>query len=96
MIKHIVMWKMKEENRADNMRRMKKIIDELQFQIPEIKKIEAGINISGSPRAYDLVLYSEFDSEVDLENYRTHPDHKKAVNFINRVTLEAKAVDYTI
>ena len=96
MIKHIVMWKLAEENKKENMDKMKKVLEDLQEKIEEIVEIEAGIDINGSEAAYDIVLYSSFKSDEDLARYQKHPDHLKAADFIKQVTIDRAVVDYEI
>ena len=45
MIKHIVMWKFKE-NEEENMKKFLKGLNSLKEIIPEIKNMETGININ--------------------------------------------------
>jgi hypothetical protein len=42
------------------------------------------------------VLISEFKDMRDMESYRKHPEHVKAAEFIGKVQLERKVVDYTV
>ncbi len=101
MIKHIVMWKMKNydylpQKKHENMCIIKGSLESLKDMIPEIQKIEVGINKTDSDRAFDVVLYSEFNSMDDLNVYSTHTEHLKVVNFIKSVTTESKCVDYEL
>ena len=43
-----------------------------------------------------MVLISEFSDAKDLSNYQKHPEHVKAAEFINKVRLERKLVDYIV
>ena len=96
MIKHIVMWTVKEENRIENMQKMKRDLEALKLEIKEIVEIEVGIDINRSGAAYDLVLYSTFKSLEDLNAYQVHPKHqavaKNAKNFVTNRTV----VDYEV
>jgi hypothetical protein len=100
MIKHIVMWRLKEfangVNKEENAKKLKSHLESLKSKIKEIKHIEVGINIKSSDAASDVVLYSEFDSMDDLEAYQRHPEHMKVVDFVNEVRLERRVVDYKV
>lgn len=100
MIKHIVMFKMQENaegsSGTDNARKIKEILDKLPDQIPQIKLYEVGLNIAESPVAWDIVLDSGFDSISDLNEYRNHPAHQEALDFIKKVIDESSVVDYEI
>lgn len=99
MLKHIVMWKLKhdqEHDRAENALLAKTYLEDLAGKIKEIRKIEVGINVNESAGAYDLVLYSEFENEQDLEAYQNHPDHLKVGEFIGQIRESRVVVDYVI
>ena len=100
MIKHIVMWKLKDfaegRNKADNALRMKQALENLKLKVPEIVEIEAGIDFNKSEAAFDIVLYSSFKSQEDLLRYQKHPDHQLVADFINKIQVERAVVDYEI
>lgn len=100
MIKHIVMWKLKDFaeglNRYENARHIKKMLEELKSKIPEIRYIEVGVNINDSDTAYDAVLYSEFDDEHALETYQKHPEHVKISSYVRKVREDRVVVDYVV
>jgi len=94
MIKHIVMIKLKENDRAENAKKVKQELENLKGKIDEIKHYEVGLNISESPAAYDLVLVSEFLTLETLEIYRENPEHQKVLKFLRSVTESTAVVDY--
>lgn len=100
MIKHIVMWKLKDQangkTKLENAEIIKREIEALKDEIKEIVEIEVGINIVNDPQAYDLVLYSEFKSNDDLDIYQNHPSHVKVAGFIANVRESRVVVDYQI
>ena len=100
MIKHIVMWKLKDSARGNskdqNALELKSVLEDLKNKISVIKQIEVGINFNKSSAAYDVVLYSEFNSQQDLQAYQKHPDHVKVVDFVNEIRDDRAVVDYQI
>lgn len=96
MIVHIVMFKFSDENKSANLAEVTKRLNALVELISELKKMEVGVNFTLSPRAFDLSLYSTFDTKEDLEAYAIHPEHLKVVELIKSVTLESKVVDYIL
>jgi hypothetical protein len=97
MVKHIVMWKIKDGfNKDEIYEQIKEKVLSLKEFIPEIKHIEVGRNITASINAYDVVLYSEFDSKEDLDTYLVHPEHVKVADFIKTVISDRKVVDYIV
>ncbi|KGK87007.1 Dabb family protein [Clostridium sp. HMP27] len=100
MIKHIVMWKLKEfadgKKKQENAKIIKTDLENLQDKINEIKFIEVGINVNSSPQAYDIVLYSQFENMEDLNIYQNHSEHIRVGEFIKKVVNERVAVDYEV
>lgn len=96
MIVHIVMFKFKDENKMVNIEETKKRLESLVNLVPTLKFMEVGVNFTISERAFDLSLYSTFDTKEDLEAYAIHPEHLKVVDFIKSVTAESKVVDYIL
>jgi hypothetical protein len=100
MIKHIVMWKLKDfaegTSRAENARKIKADLERLKDKIKQVRFIEVGVNFNASADAYDVVLYSEFANREDLEAYQQHPEHLKAGGFIGKVRMDRKVIDYEV
>lgn len=96
MIVHIVMFKFKDENKASNIKLVKEKLNELVLKIDELQSIEVGVDFSQSERAFDLSLYSRFDSKEALNAYAIDKEHLKVVSLIKEVTSESKVVDYKI
>ncbi len=100
MIKHIVLWKLKDSaegaTREQNAAIMKRELTALKSTIPQIKKIEVGTHLFPSDAAYDIALYSEFANEQDLEAYQKHPAHVKIAEFVNKVRESRAVVDYKV
>jgi len=96
MIVHIVMFKFKDENKGANIEETKKRLNALVDLVPTLITMEVGINFTVADRAFDLSLYSTFDTKEDLDIYAVHPEHLKVVEFIKSVTAESKVVDYIL
>lgn len=101
MIRHIVMWKLKEKaagaTKEKNAEKLKLILEGLRTTISEIKSVEVGIQINDDEKdALDVVLICDFETELDFQMYTRNPNHKKAVNFINSVADKRYYVDYKV
>ena len=92
MIRHIVCWKLKDQNKKENVARMKKELESLVGRIEGLVSLEVGECFEGSP--WDAALDSTFESREALEFYRTHPEHVKVADFIHTIMLERTAADY--
>ena len=94
MIVHIVMFKFKDENKQANLVEVTSRLNSLVELIPTLKSMEVGVDFAQTDRAFDLSLYSTFDSKEALKEYAVHPEHLKVVELIKSVTIESKVVDY--
>jgi hypothetical protein len=101
MIRHIVMWKLKDEaagaSKEKNAEKLKLILEGLRTNIDEIKAVEVGIQINGEEKeALDVVLICDFETELDFKMYTRNPHHKKAIDFIEKVADKRFFVDYYV
>lgn len=98
MIKHIVMWKLKDtahgNTKEQNAELIKEKLEALNGRIEGMIRLEVGIDFSNTESSGDVVLYSEFRTEKDLENYQNHPEHKAVMPFIMEARAERRVVDY--
>ena len=98
MIKHIVLWKLKNfaegAGKPQNAEKMKKDLEALKNTISVIRRIEVGLNMMPSDAAYDIALYAEFANEKDLDAYQKHPEHLKIADFVGKVRESRVVVDY--
>jgi heme-degrading monooxygenase HmoA len=100
MIKHIVMWKLKEEaegaDRATNAREMKRRLDDCASIVPGIITFEVTLAQPDLEATYDIVLYSEFADRAALAAYIAHPVHQAVVPFIGAIREGRQCMDYEI
>jgi heme-degrading monooxygenase HmoA len=100
MIKHIVMWKLKDEaegaDRATNALEMKRRLDACADIVPGILTFEVTLAQPGLEATYDVVLYSEFENKAALEAYAVHPTHKALVPFIGAIREGRQCMDYEV
>ncbi len=76
--------------------RVRSELEGLKESIAEIKAMEVGENFNSLAAAFDVSLYSEFESEEDLKAYQKHSEHVKVAQFIRDVRTDAAVVDYEI
>ncbi len=100
MIKHIVMFKLKEEaegrDKAANTQMLKAMLEALPASIKEIRFFEVGVNFLQASIAYDLVLVSQFESLEALQSYQKHPEHLKVFDFVVKTCENRIVVDYSL
>lgn len=97
MVKHIVMWTLKEEIKKDEDR----IIADLQAKfksllgvVDGLTAIEVGKNYNGGK--FDVVLYSDFTSKETQDGYQTHPAHVAIKGIVHELVCGRECVDYEI
>jgi hypothetical protein len=97
MIKHIVLFKLKDEVPQDEKMRLatkfKEAIENLPAKIPYIRNIEVGFNINPGEN-WNIALYSEFDTLEDVKLYAIHPEHLAAGKIIAQIKENRACVDY--
>lgn len=78
MLSHIVLFKLKafgnEMEKKAKMNEIKTKLEALIHIIPELKKIEVGININPAEQ-WDIALITEVENSRDLDTYANHPEH---------------------
>lgn len=92
MLKHVVAWKINEENKEENLKKMKAMLESLVGKIDVIKSLQMGINENGGE--YDAVLICDFENSEALKIYDQHPEHMKVRKFIRSIAKDRMAVDY--
>lgn len=92
MIKHIVVWQIRENVSTEQKREMKRRLETLISRIPRVLKIEAGIDSDNET----MSLYSEFTSKEALEAYQEHPSHREVVAFVKPLVAARSVCDYTV
>lgn len=99
MVKHIVLFKLKDEAPAEAklaaMNAFKAAIEALPAKIPFIRSIEVGLNVNPA-ETWSIALYSEFDSLDDVRRYAVHPDHVAAGKLLAEVRESRACVDYEL
>ncbi|HVN48196.1 MAG TPA: Dabb family protein [Bacteroidota bacterium] len=100
MIKHIVVWKLKNfaegGSKQKNALKVKELLESMHGKIPGLHHIEVGINFTNEENAGDIVLYSELDSREALDAYQNHPAHVAVKDFIKNVRSERQVIDYEV
>ena len=97
MVKHIVMWRLREPaSKKEDAATIKALLEGLAGLIPGLLKIEVGVNFIEDANAADVVLYSEFTDRAALETYQAHPLHQAVVPRVKALAVERRSADYFI
>ena len=95
MIKHIVMFKLKEKS-PDNMKDLTSALNGMKDQIEALKFLEVGEDFKGSGRSFDLVLTTHFDNLRGLETYAGHKVHQPVIQLARSLCSQTVVVDYEL
>ncbi len=97
MVKHIVMWNLKEElseeEKVLGAKRFKKDVEALKDIVSGAIEIKVTIDGIKSSTA-DLLLESSFESVEALKAYEVHPEHLKIVAFAKTILCNRLCMDY--
>ena len=100
MVKHVILWTLKEEFSEEEKETIKAGIKEglegLKGQIPGLLDIQVNTNGLASSNA-DLMLDSTFESEEALKGYAVHPAHVAVADGkVRPYTASRVCLDYEI
>ncbi len=97
MVKHIILWKLKNEHNTEAVKSgIKNELETLIGKIPGLLEISVQCESLPSSNA-DVMLYSVFESEAALKNYATHPAHVYVADtFVRPFTETRLCLDFEI
>ena len=100
MIKHIVLWTLKnrenERNREETAAAIKGKIEDMRGRIPGLLHIEGGIDFTKSADSWDVALYAELESREALAGYQVHPAHEEFKAVIGPHREQRSLIDYEV
>ena len=95
MIRHIVLFKIKEEFKAEIPDMVERFYA-MKGKIEGMVSLEAGADFLHSERSYDLALITEFETREAFDAYQTHPVHMPVKKRMHEVRSASVACDYEI
>jgi len=99
MIRHVVMWKVKESegfSARQNAERLRDALLALDGVVPGLLAIEAGVNEQEGTDAMDVVLITSFADYAALDRYQRHPAHLQVAELVKSIRSERRAVDFSV
>lgn len=91
MVKHIVMWKLRERTDAIP---IKASLEALVGRVPGLLNIEVGIDFLHSEQSADLVLVAELADRAALDTYQQHPEHQAVAPLLKAAAIARMVADY--
>lgn len=100
MIKHIVMWQLKDyaegSDKATNAMKMITLLDSCRDLVPGFLHLEISVAQPDMESTYDIVLYAEFSDKVALNAYLHHPQHKAIKAVVMAISSARQCMDYAV
>ncbi len=95
MVKHIILWTLKEEFNNDEVKKgIKEGLEGLKGVIPGLAEIKVQTEKLPSSTA-DVMLYSAFESAEALKNYASHPAHVEVADTkVRPFTATRSCIDF--
>jgi hypothetical protein len=96
MLRHVVMFKFKDNTKAEDVKKVEDAFRKLPSQIQEIKGFEWGTNNSpeGLAQGFTHCFFLTFDSEAGRAAYLPHPAHKAFGSVLGPHLDKVLVVDY--
>ncbi len=100
MVKHVILWTLKDEYSADEKAQIKQGIKEglegLLGKVPGLKEIKVNISPLESSNC-DLMLDSTLEDEAALKGYAVHPAHVEVADTkVRPFTASRVCMDYEV
>lgn len=95
MVKHIILWKLKDEFNTDEIKLgIKKNIEGLLGVVPGLVDIKVQIEKLESSNV-DVMLWSVLESPEALKGYAVHPEHVKVADtYVRPYTASRACIDF--
>ncbi len=96
VLRHVVMFKFKEDTSKDDIRKVQDAFSALPSKIPQIASYEWGTNNSpeGLDKGFTHIFFLTFKSEEDRAVYLPHPDHKAFGDVLGPHLDDVLVLDY--
>lgn len=100
MLRHIVMWTLKDHaegaDRATNVQRARERLEACAALTPGILHFQVATAAPGLDCTNDLVLDSTFTDRAALAAYQNHPQHLALKPFMKAVVAERRCMDFEV
>ena len=95
MIRHIVLFKIKPEFKEEIPQQVKNFYG-MKGKVEGLLDLEAGADVLGSERSYDLALICTFADRAAFDAYQTHPAHLPVKKRMHEVREGSVACDFIV
>jgi Stress responsive A/B Barrel Domain len=100
MLRHIVMWTLRDQaegaDKAVNVDKAKALLLSCAHVVPGIRAFEVATATPGMDCTNDLVLHMLVDDAQVLAAYQNHPQHVAIKPFMKAIVQERRCMDFII
>ena len=86
MLRHVAMFRFKEDSTDEQKRAARDALANLRNVVPTVRALTVGLDIRRNPRNWDMVLVVDFDDKAGLEAYFANPTMNAASDLVASVT----------
>jgi quinol monooxygenase YgiN len=86
MLRHVAMFKWREDVTEDQKVAARDALAALKKQVPSVVEYTVGFDIERNPNNWDMVLVADFEDVAALEAYFAHPVMNAASDLVASVT----------
>lgn len=91
MITHVVLFKFDD---LDHAKEAVSKLKNMKGQVEGLDQVEAGLDVTRSPRSYEVGLITRHQDVQALNTYRNDPHHLSVAEFIGKHSSGAAACDF--
>ena len=93
MVRHVVLWRLKDEGRA-RFAEIRAAHEAQVGRVPGLLRVEVGRSFAAGRRAVDFALTCDFARRSALEAYHRHPAHHETRAIVDPLIEEHWIADY--
>jgi hypothetical protein len=93
MLTHVVFFKLVDPSPASAAEVRERML-QMREHIPQLRHLEAGVDVVRSERSWDVCLLARFDGRADLDAYLAHPAHVAFAAWLAPRRERSCVVDY--
>lgn len=99
MIRHIVTWKLRQQDAASKeaaVATIAGVLEPLVDVIPGLHSLVVRPNVAYLDSNWDVLVMGDYESLDALETYMTHPEHVVAAAIVREHVSDRAAIDFEI
>ena len=96
MIIHLALFKFKPEISKGEVNKTMEGVRDLKNKITQIIEIFAGENFSKHSKGFTHAIVVKFDTQEDMDAYRSHPDHKPVADKLDSIEEDSIGIYFEV